>query len=194
MSEFSVEEIIVGIKSRDNCVLQYIYKSYYPTIHNFILNNSGTSDDAKDIFQEAIIVIYRKISEDKRFLLNSSFKTFLYSVARHLWLKQLRDQKYEERKITDQQKFIELKEEPFKIDNEDLRMSLYQKHFSKLPEDCQKILRLTARDIPQKEIAQALGFKSENYVKKRKHYCKEYLIKMIKEDPRYQDLLDDNGT
>ena len=107
-----------------------------------------------------------------------------------LWLKQLRTQKYEDKKISDQQKFIELKEEPFKIENEDLRVSLYQKYFQELPEDCQKILQLTVQDMPQKEIARVLGFKSENYVKKRKHYCKDFLIRKIKEDPLYNDLMD----
>jgi len=190
VSVYTVDEIITGIRSRDNSVLQYIYKEYYPTIHHFITCNSGTPDDAKDIFQESIIVIYRKLKDQNHFFLNSSFKTFIYSIARHLWLKQLRTQKYEDKKISDQQKFIELKEEPFKIENEDLRVSLYQKYFQELPEDCQKILQLTVQDMPQKEIARVLGFKSENYVKKRKHYCKDFLIRKIKEDPLYNDLMD----
>jgi RNA polymerase sigma factor (sigma-70 family) len=194
VSEFSVEEIIEGIKARDNCVLQYVYKNHYPSIHHFIVSNSGSPDDAKDIFQESIIVIYRKIKEQEHFLLNSSFKTFIYSIARNLWLKHLRAIKYEGQKIQDQQKFIDLKEEPFKVSSEDLKLSLYQKYFKLLPEDCQNILNLTARDIPQKEIAQAMNFKSENYVKKRKHNCKEKLIEMIKKDPRYPDLWDEPET
>lgn len=191
MSLYSVEEIIAGIRSRDNSVLQFVYKEYYPTVHHFIITNNGNADDAKDIFQECIIVIYRKLKDEDHFFLNSSFKTFIYSIARHLWLKHLRTLKYEGQKINDHNKYVELKEEPFKIENEDLRMSLYQKYFRQLPEDCQKILSLTARDVPQKEIASQLGFSSENYIKKRKHYCKEFLISKIKEDPLYQDLLDE---
>jgi RNA polymerase sigma factor (sigma-70 family) len=191
VSEFSVDEIIEGIKARDNCVLQYVYKNHFPSIHHFIISNSGSPEDAKDIFQESIIVIYRKLKEQQHFLLNSSFKTFIYSIARNLWLKHLRAIKYEGLTIKDQQQYIELKDEPFKVSNDDLKMSLYQKYFKQLPEDCQNILKLTARDIPQKEIAQAMNLKSENYVKKRKHDCKEKLIEMIKKDPRYPDLWDE---
>ena len=191
MSDFTVEEIIEGIKARDNCVLQYVYKNHYPSIHHFIVSNSGSPEDAKDIFQESIIVIYRKVKEQKHFMLSSTFKTFIYSVARNLWLKHLRAIKYEGQKIQDQQGYMELKDEPFKVSNDDLKMSLYQKYFKQLPEDCQNILKLTARDIPQKEIAQAMNFKSENYVKKRKHNCKDKLIEMIKKDPRYPDLWDE---
>jgi len=191
VSDFTVEEIIEGIKARDNCVLQYVYKNHYPSIHHFIVSNSGSPEDAKDIFQESIIVIYRKVKEQKHFMLSSSFKTFIYSIARNLWLKHLRAIKYEGQKIQDQQGYMELKDEPFKVSNDDLKMSLYQKYFKQLPEDCQNILKLTARDIPQKEIAQAMNFKSENYVKKRKHNCKDKLIEMIKKDPRYPDLWDE---
>ena len=159
-----------------------------------IINNSGSQEDAKDVFQESIIVIYRKVKEQSHFLLSSSFKTFMYSIARNIWLKNLRARKYEGQKIMDQQKYIELKDEPFKISNEDLKMRLYQKYFKKLPEDCQNILRLSASDIPQKEISEALGFKSENYVKKRKHGCRDKLISMIKEDPQYPDLWDEPDT
>ena len=192
MSVYSVEEIIAGIRSRNNCVLQYIYKEYYPTVHHFIISNSGSPDDAKDIFQDSIIVIYRKLKDEEHFFLNSSFKTFIYSIARHLWLKHLRNAKYEEKKISDQGRFIELKEEPFKIDNEDIRMALYQKYFRELPDDCQEILKLTVKDIPQREIARILGFKSENYVKKRKHFCKDFLIRKIKADPEYKELMEDD--
>lgn len=191
VGEFTVAEIIEGIRTRDNTVLQYIYKKYYPTVHHFILSNQGSTDDAKDIFQESVIVIYRKIKDEDRFMMNSSFKTFIYSISRHLWLKQLRTRRYEDQKINDQQRFIELKEEPFRIDQEDLRMSLYQKHFKDLPADCQKILKLSVSNITQKEIADALGFSSENYIKKRKHYCKEYLIRNIKADPLFRELQSD---
>ena len=190
MSVYSVDEIIAGIRSQNNCVLQYIYKEYYPTVYHFIISNSGTPEDAKDIFQESIIVIYRKLKDEEHFLLSSSFKTFIYSIARHLWLKHLRDAKYEDKKISDQSRYIEFREEPFKIENKDIRMALYQRYFRELPEDCQEILKLTVKDIPQKEIARILGFRSENYVKKRKHFCKEFLITKIKADPEYKELMD----
>ena len=41
------------------------------------------------------------------------------------------------------------------------------------------------------EIAQQLGFRSEGYVRKRRHFCKEYLVNKIKEDPDYQAIFND---
>ena len=69
------------------------------------------------------------------------------------------------------------------------RYRLYQKHFTNLGKDCQKILQLYFDKVPLKNIAQIMGFKSEKYAKKRKFKCKEYLIKSIKQDLEYNKIL-----
>jgi len=76
------------------------------------------------------------------------------------------------------------------VEDKDLRLAIYQRTLSKIPEDCQKILRLTAEDITSKEIARQLGFRSEGYVRKRRHFCKEYLVNKIKDDADYQAMFD----
>jgi RNA polymerase sigma factor (sigma-70 family) len=184
VSRYSQEEIIDGVRRRDNRILKYIYKHYYTAIFKFILTNSGNEDDAKDIFQETIIVAFHNIRKNKKFKLESSFQTYLYSIARLLWLKSLRNKSNEDQ-LKENNPFIEF-EEPMPFNEEDLRYAAYQRAFSKLPEDCQQIIRMVNDGISQKEIADKLGFKSENYIWKRKHYCKEYLIARVKEDPEYQ--------
>src|SRR3978361_2309087 len=54
----------------------------------FILNNNGSYDEAKDIFQEAMIILYQKAKSDS-FVLTSQIKTYVYSICRRLWLKRL---------------------------------------------------------------------------------------------------------
>lgn len=190
MTRITSEQIIKGIKKRDNSILHFIYKNYYPTILKFILNNNGSTDDAKDIFQEAIIIVFKNIREAKNFTLKCNFETYLYSIARLLWLKHLRNLKGESTvRLIENHSFIHFEEpEPFR--EEDLRLSLYQKAFLTLPSDCKEILKMTIDGFSQKDIVKALGFKSDNYVRKRKHYCKEYLIKKIKEDPNYKDFIE----
>ncbi len=64
MRNYSDEQILKGILRHDNLILQYIYKEYYYKVSFFIKKNQGNEDDANDIFQEAIIVIYRKLKEN----------------------------------------------------------------------------------------------------------------------------------
>ena len=185
MNRFSTIEIIEGLRKRDSRVLKYIYKTCYDPVEHMISNNSGTQEDAKDIFQEAMIVAFRNIKEDSHFKLQSSFQTYIYSVARLLWLKHLRISRKNMKNLNENHVYIDF-EEPEPFANVDFKYLLYQKTFLELPEDCQKILKLFLDGVTQKEIANLLGFKSENYISKRKHFCKEYLIKKIKENPDYQ--------
>jgi len=185
-------EIIEGLRKRENRVLQYIYKNSFNAVKQLILHNAGSESDAEDIFQEALIVIFRKLKDEPDFELSSAFSTYIYSISRLLWLKHLRNiKKIEIDPLNrDMEERIEF-EEPSPVQDKDLRMAIYQRTLLKIPEDCQKILRLTAQDVGAKDIARQLGFRSEGYVRKRRHYCKEFLVTKIKEDHDYQAMIED---
>jgi RNA polymerase sigma factor, sigma-70 family len=190
MNNYSGIDLLNGIRRNDTIVLQFIYKNFYSNINFFIKKNSGDDDDANDIFQEAIIIIYRKLKANE-LVLDCSFETYLYSVCRFLWLKQLDKRKVEKEKIKDNQEYHDdiYDDNLEKVADLNERYRLYQKHFANLGKDCQKVLQLYFDKVPLKNIAQIMGFKSEKYAKKRKFKCKEYLIKSIKQDLEYSKIL-----
>jgi len=194
MIGYSDEQILKGILRHDNLILQYIYKQYYYNINYFIKKNQGSDDDANDIFQEAIIIIYRKIKENDLIFEKSSFKGYLFTVCRLLWLKQLERRRIEKEKINDslpyQDDLYDDSLNELVIKNE--RYGLYQKHFSSLSTDCQKLLQLFFEKVSLKEIATVMGFKSEKYAKKRKFKCKELLISRIKQDAEFKKILEND--
>lgn len=187
VKNFSVKEILEGIKEHDNTVLEFIYYKFFKEIRQYIYVNTGSEEDAKDIFQEAIIVIYNRVKKNNLDL-TCSFNTYLYSVCRILWLKQLK----RKRQIIENEEFSESE-----VNNEDLeamikdheKYGLYEYHFKKLGDDCKKILKLFFKNRPLKEIAEIMGYSSENYAKKKKYQCKQYLVKCIMEDPKYKELV-----
>ncbi len=192
MKRLSDEEIVAGLRKRDNRVLQYIYKNTFNPVKQLVLNNAGSDNDAEDIFQEALIIVFKKLKEDQKFELTSAFTTYIYSISRLLWLKHLRNIKKIE--IDPLNRDLEEKiefEPPSPVQDQDLRMAIYQRTLLQIPEDCQNILRLTAQDLTSSEIATQLGFRSEGYVRKRRHFCKEYLINKIKEDGDYRAMMED---
>ncbi|HWS60230.1 MAG TPA: sigma-70 family RNA polymerase sigma factor [Flavobacterium sp.] len=194
MIGYSDEQILKGILRHDNLILQYIYKQYYYNINYFIRKNQGSEDDASDIFQEAIIIIYRKIKENDLVFEKSSFKGYLFSVCRLLWLKQLEKKRVEKEKLNDslpyQEDLYDDNLNEIVIKNE--RYGLYQKHFGALSTDCQKLLQLFFEKVSLKEIAMVMGYKSEKYAKKRKFKCKELLISRIKQDAEFKKILEDD--
>ena len=139
-----------------------------------------------------MIIIFKKLRDESDFKLDAAFSTYIYSICRLLWLKHLRMiKKIEIDPLNrDLEERIEF-EEPLPVEDKDLRMAIYQRTLLKIPEDCQKILQLTAQDLSSSEIAQQLGFRSEGYVRKRRHFCKEYLVNKIKDDPDYQAMFMD---
>ncbi|MGD9931423.1 MAG: RNA polymerase sigma factor [Mangrovibacterium sp.] len=193
MINYTNEELLHGILRNDNLILQYIYKNFFYKINFFIKKNSGDDEDSNDIFQEAIIIIYRKLKAND-LVLDCSFETYLYSVCRFLWLKQLEKRKNEREKIQDNHDFNDdIYDSSFEttVDmNEKYR--LYQKHFKNLGKDCQKILQMFFDKVPLKQIAQVMGFQGEKYAKKRKYKCKEYLVKSIKQDIEYKKILEND--
>jgi RNA polymerase sigma factor (sigma-70 family) len=194
MNNYSGIDLLNGIRRNDTIILQYIYKNFYSNINFFIKKNNGDDDDANDIFQEAIIIIYRKLKADE-LILDCTFETYLYSVCRFLWLKQLDKRKIEKERIKDNQEYHDdiYDDDLEKITDLNERYRLYQKHFTNLGKDCQKVLQLYFDKVPLKNIAQIMGFKSEKYAKKRKFKCKEYLIKSIKQDLEYNKILSGNN-
>jgi RNA polymerase sigma factor (sigma-70 family) len=194
MKSFSDEQILKGILRHDNLILQYIYKQYYYKINYFIKKNSGNEDDANDIFQEAIIIIYRKLKENDLIFETSSFQGYLFSVCRFLWLKQLQKRKIEREKLTDTIAYQEdlYDENLVLLVEKNERYGLYQKHFNELSTDCQKLLQLFFEKVPLKEIASIMGYKGEKYAKKRKYKCKELLISRIKQDAEFKKIIEDD--
>ena len=194
MKNYTDDQILKGILRHDNLILSYIYKQFFYKVNSFIRKNNGSEEDVSDVFQEAIIIIYRKLKENDLLFENRSFEVYLFSVCRYLWLKNLQQRKIEKEKINESLPFSnDIYDGDFEqIVEKNERFLLYQKHFRNISTDCQKILQMFFDKIPVKQIAQIMGFKSEKYVKTRKYKCKELLIERIKQDTAYKKLFQDD--
>jgi RNA polymerase sigma factor (sigma-70 family) len=182
-------DFIKGIKNRDNKILKLIYKEHFSLIKSFIVKNSGTIEDARDVFQEAVIVIYRYTKKDD-FKINCAFDTFLYSICRTIWLNNLRNKKIRINKLDDIREYITFSASDDEQIEESAEYKLYQKHFQKLGDECKKLLQLFYDKVPYREIAKKMNYKSIGLVKKKKFKCKEFLLKSIREDPEFKSMVE----
>lgn len=83
--------ILDGMMRGDRFALEQLYETCFPTVERMVVMNTGTEDEAKDVFQEAVLVLYDKLTQQVGFELNCMLRTYLYAVSRRLWLKSLRD-------------------------------------------------------------------------------------------------------
>ncbi len=179
-------EIVQGIKSRDRAVLGFIYERYFPIILDFTKKNSGNEDDARDLFQEGLVIIYEKVTNES-LELRSAFRTYLYAVCRNKWLMILRRRRTGPQMIVDTEHVVERIAEVQEDCQKQEQFEVYRKHFKQLSEDCQKVLGLFFQGHSLREIAEIMDF-SEKYAKKRKFTCQKNLIQAIEADTLYDEL------
>src|SRR5947208_17013691 len=140
-------------------------------IQSLIINNSGSADDAKDIFQETMIVLYEKVRSGS-FELNCLIKTYVYSVSRRLWLKRLQQMNRYAPALENLQDTVPVEdeiEENERINNEFQAM---EKAISSLGEPCKSLLEayyLEKRSM--QEIAMSFGYTNADNAKNQKYKC-----------------------
>ncbi len=132
-------EIVFGILNNSESAIKRLYVAYFPMVLQLIINNNGTADDAKDIYQEAIIVLYNKIKKGD-FELNSKLKTFIYSVCRRLWLKRLSQMNRYGGDVHDFQEYLPVEEDVEDQNERDIQFTKMQSALQLLGEPCKTII------------------------------------------------------
>lgn len=179
-------DYISAIRTGDQAVLTQMYKAIFPAIHALIRDNGGSEDDAKDIFQDATIVVFEK-SRKPDFQLTSQFSTFFYGICRNLWMTWRQKKAASEVTIPEDAKYIadDSQEVDFlRVE----RGKLFFKALQSLGEDCQQVLQLFFQKTPMEEIAAQMGYGSEGYARRRKSQCKDRLIEIIENSAEFPEL------
>ena len=186
-SKYSEKELLDGLKNQDRLIIRFFYEEYYTMIVDLINRNSGTDEEARDTFQEAMMVLYEKAC-DPEFSLSSTLKTYLYSICRNKWLMVLRSRKTRNTFLTDTEDLSLTSDENILKDVlQHERYQLMRSKLKSLGDDCQQVLELFFKGTSLREIGQRLGF-TEAYAKKKKFTCQKKLIALVTEDDRYQEL------
>ena len=175
-------EIIEKIMKADEAALDYLYKKNYKMMVNLIVKNNGSEDEAKDIFQDALIVFWQKtISGD--LVMTSKISTYIYSVCQNLWRKEL------ERKSKHTHDEYD---SPYVVDYEKPeRVKIVHDCLGLLGESCKRILSYYYFDeLSMSDIAEKMGFANADTAKTKKYKCKQELDRLIKSKFSSGDFLD----
>jgi RNA polymerase sigma factor (sigma-70 family) len=173
------QELLHGLALNNRQAIETIYKENYAMVQNLILNNSGTSDDAKDVFQEAMIVLYEKVRSGS-FELNCQIKTYVYSVCRRLWLKRLNQLQKITPEIQSLEEQVAIEEEMELHEQRNNDFVLMEKAMQHLGEPCKSLLE--AYYLQKKsmiEIANNFGYTNADNAKNQKYKCLMRLKKMF---------------
>ena len=178
-AESNEKALLQGLARSDRKAIEVIYRENYNMVQSLIINNSGSSEDAKDIFQEAMIVLYEKVRSGS-FELNCLIKTYVYSVSRRLWLKRLQQMNRYAPALESLQDTVPVEdeiEENERINNEFQAM---EKAISSLGEPCKSLLEayyLEKKNM--QEISQSFGYTNADNAKNQKYKCLMRLKKIF---------------
>jgi len=180
---------LTSLTSNDHRGIEEIYAQFAARIQRFVEANSGNADDARDIFQEALITINRQ-ARRPGFVLTCPFGAYLYRVCRGKWLNELKHRQRatvtirEASGFTDAETGGELAEATLR---EEIRDRLFLQSLEKLTAGCRQLLRLSWSGISMEEVSKELGI-SYNYARKKKHECVSQLVAHVRNTPEYAQM------
>jgi RNA polymerase sigma factor (sigma-70 family) len=180
VSNLEQEKLLLqGLALNERQSIEAIYRENYPVIQTFILNNSGSPDEAKDIFQEAMIVLFEKAVSGS-FELNCQLKTYLYSVCRRLWLKRLQQLQRFSRQLDHGEETVTVEEDIELHEKRDADFVIMENALKKIGEPCKSLLdAYYMQKKHMQEIARNFGYTNADNAKTQKYKCLLRLKKLF---------------
>lgn len=171
---------LAALKQNNEAALKALYLENYPKIESYVLNNNGTAEEAKDVFQEAFIAVWRSVQLDKFTPHHqTSLSGYLYRVAKNKWLDHLRSGRYKRTVPLQAVEDGDVAAEELTGDEES-HLQAATAAFSKLGEACRELLkRFYFGKESLRTIASAFGW-TEATAKNNKYRCLQGLREGLK--------------
>ncbi len=185
MKEYTDQEIIECLRSRQSYVVRYLSARYLPMIRLMVNQMGGTGEDAKDIFQDGLMIILQKIDSNE-FVLTCKLQTFLYCVCENLWKNIIAKRQSSSNYLAQQMDDI-IEQDFAEIHDNNLYEQIFYEMFETLDPLYKSVLKLHWQEFSYKEIAEKLGY-SYGYVKKLKCESQAELIYKVKNHPGFISL------
>ncbi len=183
VQQISCSELIDGIKSNHGPTLKLIYKNNFGKVKRYVLQNNGNASQAKDVYQEAFVAMWKNVRNEKFNLHeNSTIHGYLFQIAKYKWLDHLRSSLYKNTTFINREpEFESVEIEDEKEKNQRIKKVL--EAVSQLDERCQKLLQLFYFEKKSyKEIGKILGL-TEASARNAKYRCQEQLKRITQDIP-----------
>ncbi|MCH5716281.1 RNA polymerase sigma factor [Niabella hibiscisoli] len=82
------QQYIEALRQHNSQQIEEIYRLFAPGIKKFLLSKGADAEEAGDIFQEAIIDVY-KLAQNKSFALTCPLEAFLLLICKRKWINQV---------------------------------------------------------------------------------------------------------
>ncbi len=171
--------LLQGLAKNDRKAVETIYKDNYNLVQALVIKNNGTAEDAKDIFQETMIVLFEKAKSDS-FNLNCSLSTYIYSVSRRLWLKRLLQQNRFLIIEESENELVKVEDDIEEHERINTEFIMMERSINSLGEPCKSLLNAYyTQKRSMQEISASFGYTNADNAKTQKYKCLMRLKKLF---------------
>jgi RNA polymerase sigma factor (sigma-70 family) len=184
------EALLSSLANGDSKTIQFIYKSYYPSVEKMVFKMNGSTDDAYDVFQDSVTILYEKAKKGN-LVLNCKLSTFLIAISKNVWLSKLSKRKknsfsvlhehYEDEVPVeaDLKNFFEFERNVEKLNS----------CFDQIGEPCNELLKsFYIHNHSMAQIVESFGYTNTDTAKNQKYKCLMRLRKLFfKEDDKVNE-------
>lgn len=176
------KELIAALKQDNAQALKKVYLEYRSPFRSFAMKYRLQRADILDIYQDAIIALRYNAMMGKLDDLDSSLKTYLFSIGKYMIYQKLKE--HRKRSLVREAVEAPSPELPpylnlYGAPTEEQRR--LQTAFARLGPQCRELLRLFYfRGFSLGEIADAMKYRSKDVVKSQKSRCLRSLKTLIK--------------
>jgi RNA polymerase sigma factor (sigma-70 family) len=178
-AEFNEQALLKGLANNDSRCIEAIYKENFNSIQAYILNNNGSYDDARDIFQEAMIALYEK-AQTESFVLTCKINTYVYSVCRRLWLKRLQQLGRFTNQIDSLEETVQVEEDLEIHEKRNAEFIIMDRALNSLGEPCKSLLEgFYVKKLDMQTLSKEFGYTNADNAKTQKYKCLMRLKKLF---------------
>jgi RNA polymerase sigma factor (sigma-70 family) len=171
------QHVLELIRTGDRAGLVRLYDDNRRPIVSHVTRNGGTTDEAEDVLQESVVIVWEKIRSGN-LELTARLSTFTFAVARRIWLRRLAQRRREPSVETDPDGLAD--DAMVELPEVDDRIEAMRRGFDRLGEPCRTLLLLFYwEQLSMTDVAAHLGFASADVAKAKKYQCKEQLRRLM---------------
>lgn len=170
--------------------LMSLYQDAFPLVARYISRMGGSFEEAKDLFQDALLIYCEKIQRGE-VVLKYTEKSYLFGIARYLWNKRYHENNHQvplDQFGADFDERLNLSDPGYEEISAPRLLRLLQTAGQK----CMELLSAFYYErMDMKEMAERFGFSSPRSATVQKFKCLEKVKETVKEKSlKYEDILE----
>ena len=172
-----LEKISVNYRKKEReRLFEELYELAFPFVARFVKKMGGGLEEAKDIFQDALVIFYEK-QTNPQFIISGSPEAYILGISKHLWLRKF-NKEYKTVPLDDKEKAVSIPPDYFP-DKSSIQLMQFLEQAGKKCMDLLRAFYFEKRSM--KEMTKHFGYSSERSATVQKYKCMEKIRDVIKQ-------------